>query len=113
MAADCCPLPSAAALAGKTRNVVLIVSDGLRWQEIFTGAEADLLNEKAGGSWVSEEDLRKRYWRDDARRAPCGAVSRSSGAPSPSEGKSSATAPRAAMRTSPTARRSPIRATTR
>ena len=62
---------SAAALAGKTQNVVLIVSDGLRWQEIFTGAEADLLNDKAGGSWMSEEDLRKRYWRDTpaARRA--------------------------------------------
>ena len=62
---------SAAALAGKTQNVVLIVSDGLRWQEIFTGAEADLLNDKAGGSWMSDEDLRKRYWRDTpaARRA--------------------------------------------
>jgi hypothetical protein len=62
---------SAAALAGKTQTVVLIVSDGLRWQEIFTGAEADLLNDKAGGSWMSEEDLRKRYWRDTpaARRA--------------------------------------------
>ena len=62
---------SAVALAGKTQNVVLIVSDGLRWQEIFTGAEADLLNDKAGGSWMSDEDLRKRYWRETpaARRA--------------------------------------------
>jgi len=51
------------ALAAKTQNVVLIVSDGLRWQEVFTGAEEDLLNDKAGGSWVSDEDLRKRYWR--------------------------------------------------
>jgi len=47
----------------KTRTVVLIVSDGLRWQEIFTGAEEGLLNDKEGGSWVSTEDLRKRYWR--------------------------------------------------
>jgi hypothetical protein len=63
---------SAAALAGgRTQHVVLIVSDGLRWQEIFTGAEADLLNDKAGGSWMSDEELRKRYWRDTpaARRA--------------------------------------------
>jgi tetratricopeptide (TPR) repeat protein len=52
-----------AAFAAKTQTVVLIVSDGLRWQEIFTGAEADLLNDKAGGSWLSEEELRKRYWR--------------------------------------------------
>ena len=62
---------SAAALAAKTQTVVLIVSDGLRWQEIFTGAEADLLNDKAGGSWMSDEELRKRFWRDTpaARRA--------------------------------------------
>jgi len=62
---------SATAFAAKTQNVVLIVSDGLRWQEIFTGAEADLLNDKEGGSWLSEQELRKRYWRPDAaaRRA--------------------------------------------
>jgi hypothetical protein len=57
---------AAAAQAHRTQTVVLIVSDGLRWQEIFTGAEEDLLNEKAGGSWVAEEDLRKRYWRQSA-----------------------------------------------
>ena len=56
-------LVAVTALAAKTQNVVLIVSDGLRWQEVFTGAEEDLLNDKAGGSWVSDEDLRKRYWR--------------------------------------------------
>jgi hypothetical protein len=32
--------------ARKTRTVVLIVSDGLCWQEIFDGAEADLLNDE-------------------------------------------------------------------
>src|SRR5450631_2779471 len=62
---------AAPAIAGKTQNVVLIVSDGLRWQEIFTGADAALLNDKAGGSWLPEAELRKRYWREniDARRA--------------------------------------------
>src|SRR6202161_601031 len=61
----------APALAGKTQNVVLIVSDGLRWQEIFTGAALTLLNDKEGGSWLDEAELRKRYWREDAdaRRA--------------------------------------------
>jgi hypothetical protein len=49
----------------KTRTVVLIVSDGLRPQEIFTGAEEDLLNDKEGGSWLSAEELRRRYWRPD------------------------------------------------
>ena len=66
------PMPAAAPpAAGKTQNVVLIVSDGLRWQEVFTGADPTLLNEKEGGSWMSEADLKKRYWRPDAeaRRA--------------------------------------------
>jgi hypothetical protein len=64
-------LGAAPAFAGNTKNVVLIVSDGLRWQEIFTGADPTLLNDKEGGSWLAEEDLRKRYWRADvdARRA--------------------------------------------
>lgn len=62
---------AAPAFAGKTQNVVLIVSDGLRWQEIFTGADPTLLDEKSGGNWLAEPELRKRYWRDDpdARRA--------------------------------------------
>jgi hypothetical protein len=49
----------------KTRNVVLIVSDGLRWQEIFTGADEQLLNEKNGGIWDKEESLRAQFWRPD------------------------------------------------
>jgi hypothetical protein len=62
---------AAGAVAGKTQNVVLIVSDGLRWQEVFTGADPSLLNGKDGGSWMGEEELRKRYWRENAdeRRA--------------------------------------------
>jgi hypothetical protein len=52
--------------AGKTKNVVLIVSDGLRWQEIFTGADERLITDKSGGNWVAEAELRKRYWRADA-----------------------------------------------
>ena len=50
LAADRLPLlERRSARARKTQNVVLIVSDGLRWQEVFTGAEEDLLNDKAGG----------------------------------------------------------------
>ncbi len=61
---------AAGAISMNTRTVVLIVTDGLRWQEVFTGAEPTLRNEKDGGSWLSEEELRKRYWSDDvaARR---------------------------------------------
>jgi hypothetical protein len=60
------PVNAEAADALKTRNVVLIVSDGLRWQEIFTGADPTLLNEKHGGIWDKEADLRREFWRDDA-----------------------------------------------
>jgi hypothetical protein len=48
----------------KTRNVVLIVSDGLRWQEIFTGGDPDLIGEH-GGIWASKEKLRQKFWNDD------------------------------------------------
>ena len=52
--------------AQRTRNVVVIVSDGLRWQEVFTGADPSLLNETNGGIWDKEADLRKEFWREDA-----------------------------------------------
>jgi Type I phosphodiesterase / nucleotide pyrophosphatase len=54
----------------KTRNVVLIVSDGLRWQEMFTGADATLMDSEHGGIWADPGELRKKFWRDDvaARR---------------------------------------------
>ena len=52
--------------AQRTRNVVVIVSDGLRWQEVFTGADPALLNETNGGIWDKEADLRKEFWREDA-----------------------------------------------
>src|ERR1039457_1424208 len=51
--------------AAHTQNVVLIVCDGLRWQEIFSGADAQLMNERAGGSWTAESELRGKYWADD------------------------------------------------
>jgi type I phosphodiesterase/nucleotide pyrophosphatase len=50
----------------RTHNVVLIVSDGLRWQEVFTGADPTLLNAANGGIWDKEEDLRREFWRADA-----------------------------------------------
>jgi hypothetical protein len=47
----------------KTRAVVLIVLDGLRWQEVFDGAEHDLMNAKIGGVQDADQ-LRKDFWRD-------------------------------------------------
>jgi hypothetical protein len=57
--------PAHAQSAPRTHNVVLIVSDGLRWQEVFTGADPTLLNEANGGIWHKEADLRRDFWRDD------------------------------------------------
>ncbi len=50
----------------KTRNVILIVVDGLRWQEVFTGADPELLNGKYGGIWDNEQDLRRQFWRESS-----------------------------------------------
>ncbi len=53
----------------KTRNVILITTDGLRWQEVFTGADPALMNKEHGG--VSNTNaLAKAFWRDtpEARR---------------------------------------------
>jgi len=49
----------------KTRNIVLIVADGLRWQEVFTGADPSLLNSETGGIWGKPERLKHEFWRDD------------------------------------------------
>jgi len=58
-----CLVPTA--IAHKTQTVVLLVSDGLRWQEVFSGADPLLLDSKNGGSWMDEEALKRKFWRDD------------------------------------------------
>ena len=45
--------------------VVLIVTDGLRWQELFTGADSVLLSRKDGGVQDTAA-LRRHYWRGTA-----------------------------------------------
>lgn len=53
-----------------TENVLLVTIDGLRWQEVFAGADETLMNKEFGG--VRElASLNKRFWRDDVenRRA--------------------------------------------
>jgi hypothetical protein len=49
-----------------TQYVILLTSDGLRWQELFTGADQRLIDAEAGGVKQPDE-LRKRYWHDDAK----------------------------------------------
>jgi hypothetical protein len=52
-----------------TENVILLMTDGLRWQEVFTGAEAELMTLE-NGSVKDVDGLKKTYWRDtpEARR---------------------------------------------
>ncbi len=46
----------------RTENVIVVTWDGFRWQELFTGADAALLDEKVGG--VKDlAGLKRRYWR--------------------------------------------------
>jgi len=48
-------------------NVVLIVLDGVRWQEVFRGMDSELLgNEAASGSWLSKAELQAAYGADTA-----------------------------------------------
>jgi hypothetical protein len=48
----------------RTQNVVLITYDGLRWQEVFSGADETLLNKDQGGGVRDLAAIRGRYWRD-------------------------------------------------
>ena len=53
----------------RSENAMLILVDGLRWQEVFNGADSALMNKENGGV----EDgaaLKQTYWRDnlEARR---------------------------------------------
>lgn len=60
---------SASAADLKTRNVFLLTTDGLRWQEVFTGAEEELISKENGGVAKTNE-LRAAFWRPtpEARR---------------------------------------------
>ena len=48
--------------ARRTENVILVTTDGLRWQEVFGGAEEQLLSKDAGVADVPA--LRRDFWRD-------------------------------------------------
>ena len=55
--------------ARKTRNVILLMSDGLRWQDVFQGADALLMTEENGRA-ANIPKLRQEFWREkpEARR---------------------------------------------
>lgn len=62
----------AAILSAQTQSkkLIFVMTDGLRWQEVFQGVDPALLNKESGG--VRDVDgMRKLYWRNTAeeRRA--------------------------------------------
>jgi hypothetical protein len=61
----------AGAQASKTENIFLITVDGFRWQEVFGGAEGQLINEENGGV-ADTNRVRAAFWREtpeERRRA--------------------------------------------
>lgn len=65
-----CEAQSTTASKLKTRNVLLVMADGLRWQEVFRGADPELMN-KENGNVADLDSLRKIFWRESVieRRA--------------------------------------------
>ena len=74
LAASTSSLPAAKTPVGtaslQTNHVLLVMADGVRWQEVFTGAEERLISKEFGGVTKTNE-VRKAFWRDTptARRA--------------------------------------------
>ncbi len=81
----------------QTRHVLLVMADGVRWQEVFTGAEDQLINKESGGITKTNE-IRKAFWRDtpQARREALMPFFRTR---SPKKANSTATSSGAASRT--------------
>ena len=47
------------AQAKKTKNFVIVTLDGMRWQEVFRGADSAMINSKYT---EDKEEVRKKYW---------------------------------------------------
>src|SRR5688572_66459 len=52
----------------QTKNVILVTTDGLRWQEVFSGADPELMNKQNGG--IGNTNEVKAFWHEtpEARR---------------------------------------------
>lgn len=59
----CSPICCSAQDALNTENVFLITLDGLRWQELFGGADADLINSKEYTK--EQEEIKAKFWDND------------------------------------------------
>lgn len=54
---------SVVAAQTKTKNIIFITADGLRWEEVFRGASEEL-SSKEGGGVENEAAFKAKYWRD-------------------------------------------------
>ncbi|TWR29603.1 phosphoglyceromutase [Mucilaginibacter pallidiroseus] len=43
----------------QTKNLIIVTLDGMRWQEVFRGADSGLVNSKYTSD---KDDVRKKYW---------------------------------------------------
>ncbi len=46
----------------KTENVILITLDGMRWQEVFQGADSSFMRQQKN---LRDEHLKEKFWRED------------------------------------------------
>jgi hypothetical protein len=46
-----------------TENVIFVMTDGFRWQELFRGADAALIDKESGGV-RDPAQVRRQYWRE-------------------------------------------------
>lgn len=60
-------LISATALCQKPgdHKVILVLLDGVRWQDVFRGADTELLNKESGGI-ENVDNVKKMFWRETA-----------------------------------------------
>lgn len=56
------PVCASAQAAHKTQNVIFVMTDGMRWQETFRGADPALIAE--AGSAETVDELKRLYWRE-------------------------------------------------
>jgi len=60
------PLRAQVSRDHKTQHVIFVMTDGLRWQELFNGAEESLMN-KQNGKVQDIASLKKAYWSDNVQ----------------------------------------------
>lgn len=56
-------VPQLFAQVYKTQNVVIVTLDGFRWQELYRGADADLINSKYTDN---KAGIQKKFWAETA-----------------------------------------------